>query len=78
MNLFTKETQKQNKFMNTKEERGQQRYKLGVWDKQIQITIYKIVNTHTHTHKRNHFAIHQKVTQHCKSTIFQLRGEKKA
>ena len=30
-------------------------------------------HTHTHTHtKLNHFALHQKLTQHCKSSILQF------
>ena len=35
-------------------------------------------NTHTHTHthtKLNHFAEQQKLTEHCESTIFQLKKE---
>ena len=29
--------------------------------------------THTHTYITESFAIHQKLTQHCKSTILQLK-----
>ena len=30
-----------------------------------------LTNTHTHTYIWNHFAVHQKLTQHCKSTTRQ-------
>ena len=38
---------------------------------------YTCAHTHTHTHtilkiKLNHFVVHQKLTQHCKSTILQF------
>ena len=42
--------------------------------------VYIYIYTHTHTYmKLNHFAVHLKLTQHCKSTILQLkkRGNKK-
>ena len=39
--------------------------------KYINICVY----THTHTHKLNQLAIHQKLTQHGKSTIFQFKEE---
>ena len=41
---------------------------------------YTHVYTHTHTHTHiylNHFAIYQKLTQHCKSAIFQLKKKNK-
>ena len=68
--------------------------KLGVWDYQIQTTIYKTGKQQgllygtgnyiqnpviKHNGKEyiyvqlNHFAVHQKLTQHCKSTILQLQ-----
>ena len=44
MNLFTKQKQThsiENKLMVTREETGWERNNLGVWDQQIQTTIYK-------------------------------------
>ena len=43
----------------------------------IYIYIYIYIHTHTHIHiyiyiSLNHFAIHQRLTQYCKSTIHQL------
>ena len=35
---------------------------------------YIYIYTHTHTHiELNNFAVHLKLTQHCKSTILQLK-----
>ena len=42
--------------------------------------IYKYTHVYTHTHTHiylNHFAIYQKLTQHCKSAIFQLKKRTK-
>ena len=36
---------------------------------------HTVTHTHTHTHT-NHFAVHQKLTQHCKSTVLQLKINK--
>ena len=37
---------------------------------------YTHTHTHTHTHTYlNHFAIHQKLTKHCNSTILQFKKE---
>ena len=36
---------------------------------------YIYIHIHIHV-KLNHFAIHQKLTQHCKSTILQLKKNK--
>ena len=71
--------------------------KLGVWDKHIHNTIYKInnkvpvyntgnymqypaINHNGKEYEReyvyiklNHFAVHQKLKRHCKSTIFQFK-----
>ena len=36
------------------------------------------MGTHTHTHAHlNHFAVHLKLTQHCKLTTPQLKGKGK-
>ena len=36
--------------------------------------VKKYTHTHTHTHTQlNHLASHQKQTQHCKSTILELK-----
>ena len=35
------------------------------------IYIYIYIHTHTHTHITQSFAVYQKLTQHCKSTILQ-------
>ena len=36
------------------------------------LNIYVYTHTHTHTHL-NHFAVHQKLTQHCISITLQLK-----
>ena len=44
----------------------------------IRVCIYTHTCIHTHTHiYLNHFAIYQKLTQHCKSAIFQLKKKNK-
>ena len=39
--------------------------------------IHIYIHTHTHMYILSHFAVHLKLTQHCKSTILQLKKKKK-
>ena len=102
MNLFTKQKQTHRHRKQTcgyQRGKGMGRDKLGVWDQQIQTTIYEINNkvllystgnyiqypVINHNGKEyeeeyvyiyvqvNHSAVHQKLTQHCKSTILQFK-----
>ena len=40
--------------------------------KEYEKVVYTHTHTHTHTHTLNHFAVWQKLTQHCKYTIFEF------
>ena len=47
---------------------------IAIMEKDLKIYIYRYINIYMHTHLHlyinlNHFAIHLKLTQHCKSTI---------
>ena len=47
---------------------------MGNYIQYLAITYNEKEYIHIHTHIYiNHFAIHQKLTQHCKSTILQLK-----
>ena len=73
-----------NRPMVVSGERQWERDGLGVWDQQMQATIYEMDKqqgpTAQHRElysvshgKLNHFVVQQKLTEYCKSTILQLK-----